>query len=190
MRGYANRGDGLGDFEFLTRFKEVPPGSIANAAATALITTLLIGVTGYICTHNRGATYSDLPALILALPVAAASWLGISTDTGKLVGSSLLARISLIGSGVLAIFAIMAYLILAPIYAQVDLSSRRARSVIDDIARLHRFGVFGTHNWLWIALIGAAFLNLAWVSFRFSVRLSYYNYLRSKVDFGMTEYGN
>lgn len=189
MRGYAERQDRLGDFELLARFKEVPPGSLANAAATALLTTLLIGVTGYICTHNSGNSYSDLPALILALPIAAASWLGISEDGGKLVGSSLLARVSLIMSTILAIFSIVTYLALAPIYGKSNASSKPTR-IMDDVFGMKDFAVLDTYNWLWILLTGLALLALAYVSFRFSVRLTYYNYLRRKSDVGMTEYGN
>lgn len=189
MRGYANRNDRLRDFEFLARFKEVPPGSLGGAVATALVTTLLICVTGYLCTHNNGTTYSDLPALILALPVAAASWLGISEDTGKLVGSSLLGRVSLIASGLLSMCAIIIYLILAPKYAEIN-SRKHIGLYMDDIAGWRDFSVLGTYNWLWIGLMGVSFLCLAYVSFRFAVRLTYYNYLRRKPDFGMTEYGS
>jgi hypothetical protein len=189
MRGYADRSDGLGDFDFLVRFKEVPPGSLGSAAATALVTTLLITVAGYLCTRNKGLTYSDLPALILALPVAAVSWLGINEDSGKLVGSSLLARVSLIASGALSICAIIAYLTLSPKYAIIN-SSKGVTDYMDSFFGFKHFGVLGTYNLLWILLIGASFLELAYASFRFSVRLTYYNYLRRKPDFGMTEYGN
>jgi hypothetical protein len=187
MRGYA-KDNAPRDLEFLALFREVPPGSIANAAATALVTTLLIVLAGYVSTHSSGSEYSDLPALILALPVAAASWLGISEDTGQIVGSSLLGRISLILSGLVSICSIIAYLILTPEYEIVNdhLGTREAYHVpgADPI------GVFGIHNLWWSALIGLSFLNLAYASFRLSVRLTYYNYLRVKRDADEAEYGN
>jgi hypothetical protein len=190
MRGYSSD-DAPRALEFLARFKEAPPGSLANAAATALITTLLIGIAGYMSTHIQGTLYSDVPALILALPVAAASWMGISEDSGKLVGSSLLARLSLITSGSLAVGSIVAYLALTPRTGTTGQSHAppgvRTQLYISDP---HQFEILGIHNLWWTILLSLALLNFAYAGFRFSVRLTYYNYLRRKPSFGESEYGN
>lgn len=178
MRGYAGSGAPR-NLEFLARFREVPPGSLANAAATALITTLLIVVAGYLSTHVRGSAYSDIPALILALPVAVASWAGISEDSSKLVGSSLLARLSLIVSGMLSVASIVVYLALAPDAHLLAL-----------LATAAPFGVLGVHDIAWNILLMSSFLNFAYVAFRFAVRGTYYNYLRRKPSYGEAEYGD
>jgi hypothetical protein len=183
MRGYASD-DAPRDLQFLARFREVPPGSLANAAATALITTLLIAVAGYLSTHVRGSAYSDIPALILALPVAAASWMGINEDAGKLVGSSLLARLSLIVSGLLSIAAIVIYLALTPKDPAKDHTGSHSRS------NVHPFEILGIHHTGWNTLVILSLLNFAYVAFRFAVRVTYYNYLRSKPGHMEAEYGD
>jgi hypothetical protein len=190
MRGYASD-DAPRNLELLARFKEAPPGSLANAAATALITTLLIAIAGYVSGHIQGTVYSDVPALILALPVAAASWMGITEDSGKLVGSSLLARLSLITSGTLAIISIIVYLSLTP-KMTVTTRPRASDHVRTQLGTLdpHQFAILGIHNLWWAILLALSLLNFAYAAFRFFVRLTYYNYLRRKPSFGEAEYGN
>ena len=191
MRGYAS-GDAPRDLQFLAHFREVPPGSAANAGATALITTLLIAVAGYLSTHVRGSAYSDIPALILALPVAAASWMGINEDTGKPVGSSLMARLSLIVSGLLSIAAIVIYLALTPKMLATNRSTPHPVSSAHQhhVSSPHPFEILGIHHTGWDILLILSLLNFAYVAFRFAVRVTYYNYLRNKPGHEEAEYGD
>lgn len=183
MRGYANDAAPR-DLQFLTRFQEIPSGALANAAVTAFMTTLLIAITGYISVHAHGTSYSDIPALILALPVAAASWIGFSEDTGKVAGTSLLGKLSLIASGLLSVAAIVLYLALASETLQAATLGQPS------VSRLYSFEVFGIHNVWWNVLLELSFVNFTFTAFRFLVRLTYYNHLRVKPGFGKAEYGD
>lgn len=179
MRGYSpNITGGVRDLELALRFKETPPGSRAYAAATALVTTLVTGAVGYMVSHHI-ATSSDLPALLLALPVIGVSWFGGTADIGRLVGASLLARLSLLLSGALSLVAVACYLVFAPdtVLAKTETSHHHAG-----------LALLGVGDWQWIVIVALSLLNFMYVLFRFMVRLVYYDTLRSEQDLGSAEY--
>jgi DNA-directed RNA polymerase subunit RPC12/RpoP len=176
MRGYAS--SKLRDLELKVRFKEIPPGSRAYAAATAMVTTIFVGAIGYMVGHGIG-TGSELPALILALPVAAVSWFSSTTDSDKLVGSSLLARLSLILSSIVSFAAIIVYLVFT-------------HHPTEGVTRLSPNGsgvaLLGVGNFLWLTLVSVSLMNFIYISYRFVLRLWYYRLLRNKQDRVPAEY--
>lgn len=168
MRGYANRSAKLSDVELIARFKETPPGSRARAAMTALVATLIIGVIGYRLSTNDIPSGSDLPTLILAIPVVASTWFGLEQGD-SFVGQSLLGRISLAVTTVISLAAVAVY-------------------YVDPAERMGVTGVWSGMNLLgvvdpfWAALCIASAVNMIYVSYRFVLRLSFYVSLLRKPD--------
>ena len=176
MRGYARQSPKMRGLQLLAGFKEVPPGARGKASITALATTLLVAVAGNLIIGPHGAQAGGLPALMLALPAVAASWFGISSDKEALVGGSLLARLSLIVSGVVSVLGVILYLT-APASPQAG-----------SIARPLTF--VGITDWRWIALCLVSAVNMIYVSYRFSLKLAHYNDLirRNDLDAGELAY--
>jgi hypothetical protein len=159
MRGYAN--SGLRNIELLVRFGETPPGTLATATLIAVVTAVLIPVSGAIDAHDLGSPDSETPALILMLPVVAASWFGFLSDSESVFRSSFLARISLISSGVLSFVAATLYLLREVAPVEPGLSWR----------------FFGMGDVRWIALTLLAWAALLSVGVQYLQRMTYYNEL-------------
>jgi hypothetical protein len=162
MRGYGEVQDPLRGLQLVARFKEVPPGTRAQAVVSAFATTLLVGSIGYMVTHRRETPNSDLATLMLALPAVAASWFSIAGGGAALIGTSALGRLSLLSSGLISISGVVVYLVHEPDHAQL--------------------GIAGIGDPFWATLFLASTLNLAYISFRFALRLNFYNRLRARDD--------
>ncbi|SCL20522.1 hypothetical protein GA0070624_2018 [Micromonospora rhizosphaerae] len=176
MRGYAKASPKMRDLQVFARFKEVPPGGRGRAAVTALATTLLIAVAGNLISSRQGAQVGGLPALMLALPAVAAGWFGMASDKDALVGGSLLARLSLIISGVVSVIAVIYYLGSPPP------APLPPGSVVDHLTFV------GITDWRWIVLCAISALNLIYVSYRFTLKLVHYSDLLKREDLGAGEF--
>jgi hypothetical protein len=173
MRGYASQAHKELRLEILVRFNETPPGSRAAATATALTAAILIWVIGHLTTRSDVISNSDLPAILLALPAVAASWFGLAAASEALVGSSLHARLSLILSGVLSVASVVAYLL-------QDASTKdTAGRLLTTHGRLEFAGVT---NPVWIGLLAAAFLSLAYISWHLLAHIRSYMQLIRRSD--------
>lgn len=98
------------------RFKyfEMPPGSPFRAAITALACLALVWLTGTTSIISSAAPpltglpmdpHSDIPALLLAFPALAATWLGFESPSGRLFEGTLSARLCLMITAALSISA-------------------------------------------------------------------------------------
>ncbi|HEV7934380.1 MAG TPA: hypothetical protein VGP70_18980 [Actinomadura sp.] len=189
MRGYADAAHPLRGFQVRVRFKETPPGSRANAAVTALATTVLIGVVGHLLSRPpTSVTLTAFPALALALPAIAASWFGFAADNAKLMGSSLLARLSLICSGVLALSALAFYLLRSPA-ATATPPGTTAGHMGDPASTLGLpLSILGITGNLWPILFCLSATNFIYVSWRYALKVYYYKFLIQKEDIESREY--
>lgn len=160
LRGFGSMRPQMDGLQIIARFKEVPPGSRLQSAVTALATTVLVVVVGYLVSNHRVSPGSDYPAVVLALPAVVASWFGIASERNALVGGSLLARVSLIVSGVLSIASIVTYLMTA--------STTPAAAPARDVSLL------GVTDRAWIALSILSLVNFIYIYYRFVLKLVHY----------------
>lgn len=179
MRGYSRAAPKLRDLQLITTFKETPPGARGRAAITALATTLLLAVAGNLLNSPQGTQVGGLPALMLALPAVAASWFGLSSDKDALVGGSLLARLSLVVSGVVSVIAVVLYLSSPPPSAPAPIVGG---SVADPLTFV------GITDWRWITLCIVSALNLTYISYRFALKLVHFNDLIRREDLGAGDF--
>jgi hypothetical protein len=189
MRGYGYSKQPLRNLEIRVHFKETPPGSRASATVIALATTIFVWVVGHLISNNDAVATSDLPALMLALPALAASWFGFTADGGTLLGSSLIARLSLGASGIISIASIITYLLETPRLVADAITKTAAANaaafkgatgaVVKATARpaTSHFAVAGITNYTWIVLFGFSVINFVYILWRFIVKLQYYSKL-------------
>ena len=104
-------------------FHEVPPGSIGLALTISLLAILAVGsvglVLGDLLTSNGGGS-SDVPALLVTAPGIAGLVFGPSLEWDRLVSAPMLARISLVATGVAAFMAGGIYIVAAASYGPTD----------------------------------------------------------------------
>jgi hypothetical protein len=162
-RGFGENKLQFSDTELFAEFKETPPGSRASAVVTAIVATFLIAIMGRLASTGS-ATPGSLPGLVLALPAAAATWFGFSTDSKSLVGSSMLSRISHITTAIISAVAIAVYF-----------TSHRGHIWLN-------LGIVGVTEPLWAALLVLSAFNLAYVSYRFVLKVRIYNGLLRKEE--------
>ena len=172
MRGFAEPGHRSSRYEILVRFNETPPGSRASAAVTALAALTFIWVIGHLSSNHEAISNSDLPAILLALPAVAASWVGLSSSGEALVGSSLHARLSLILTGLLSVTSVVIYLLQN---AAADGSDKPAP------ARSH-MTLAGVSDPRWITLLILAFLGFIYISWHLLARVRNYMGLIGRSD--------
>jgi len=126
-----------------------------------------VGAVGYMLTHSGSAPTSDLPTLMLALPAIAVSWFGFAaSENDAFLGSSYLARLSLVWTGVVSIAAIVTFLVHEPPPASSG----------------SHFALLGIPDLAWVVLTSLSFLNFIYITYRFAVRLNYYNALRDRTE--------
>ena len=172
IRGFADQAHRLSRYEILVRFNETPPGSRATAAITALASVIFIWVIGHVSSNHEAMSNSDLPAILLALPAIAASWVGLSANGEALVGSSLHGRLSLIFSGVLSIASVVIYLLQnAALQAADESKLKRSHLELADVSS----------PW-WTILLVLAFLGLIYASWHLLARVRNYLTLIGKSD--------
>lgn len=169
MRGYASRTP-LRNLEAVAAFSELPPGSRGACALTALGTTAFLWLTGYLVSRHQTIASFDLPAILLSVPVVAASWFGFAADGASLVGSSLVARLSLIGSAVLAVAGVITY-ILTP-------SEDQPHAAVTSSG----VGLAGLTNPIWIVLLAISAANLIGSFILFLQLIIDYTKLTRKTD--------
>ncbi|GIF73108.1 hypothetical protein [Asanoa siamensis] len=153
------------DLYLLAQFKEVPPGSRAAAAVTAAACTALVGLMGHLVSANTQP--ASVPALLLAIPAAAASWFGFAGDAQTLVGSSLLARLSQLVTAAVCFVAIGVYF------------TSHHGHLPGGIA------IVGISEPVWVGLFAVSAINFLYVSYRFALKLQRYHSLlrkREQVD--------
>ena len=163
MRGYGNSRPLLQNLEVVARFKEVPPGTRGIATATALALTIFIWATGFLISRHKGIS-TDLPLFLLGVPAVIASWVGFSSDSGSVVGSSLLARISLLISGLVSIAAVAFYL-LGVGHGPIG----------------HHLAFAGVTAPIWVILLLVAVGNLAYMLWRLTRKLYFYGKLVTRL---------
>lgn len=166
MRGYGNPSMPLRGLQMCVRYKEVPPGACGTAAVTALATWMVVSIVGYLLSSNGTGAGSDIAALLLALPAVAASWFGLRSDSaGNIMGPSLLARLSLIWSGLNSLTAVCAYLL------QGSFKPGDHPSPLPLVP----------YGWIVWAILGASTVaNLVYIAQRCVVRLKRYAHLLAK----------
>ncbi len=157
----------------VVRFEEVPPGVLGSATVVSILTTALVLFFMGIGTNRNFS--SGLPAFLLALPAFAASWLGISSDSYRILRTSLTARLGLIGVGIVSI--ISALLFLGQSLGLKPLSARKFRfSLFGNFLRLHDVSPW----WFWLAMFSVALTAtlsyvLIWRSMSYFRSLQYWS---------------
>jgi hypothetical protein len=151
------------DPEFLVLFGEVPPGTLGTAVITAGAIAFLVWVAGQIMSHAKMPP--DIAALILGLPAIAVSWFGFASDGESVLKCSVVARASLIASGLVSFGAVGLYLF-----------QRSQR-----IPSIHfSFGLVGITDPWWSVIFSLAAINLLYTMSCFVVRWTYYRTLFEK----------
>jgi len=115
-------------------------------------------------THSQ--PNSDIPALLLAFPAVAASYLGFGGSESALLRTSLAARLSLLASGVLSLLSAILYLMQnAGVAPRGDLGFIKFLGVQDS---------------LWLLLLAVALANLFVIARTFVIRLKHFQRLKNK----------
>jgi hypothetical protein len=164
LRGFGgSTGPQFRDLDLFAQFKEVPPGSRAVAVVTAAASTVLVGLMGHLVSIGAQPV-GGVPALLLAIPAAAASWFGFSADAQSLVGSSLLARLSQLITATVCFVAMTVYF-----------TSHRGHLPAG-------LAIVGISEPLWASLFVVSAGNFVYVSYRFTLKLLRYHGLVQKKD--------
>lgn len=152
------------------KFFERPPGSTLPAAASAFVAFIIIWVVAVLTKVDPDPS-SDAPAWLLAFPALAAAWLGIEAPTGRLLGGTLAARVSLavtIGSCIAASTLFMAHNVYQP----------------DDGFRWWTlpgdWSIFWIGDVSWLIVFFIAMFNAATIIYSYLTRTAYYEYLSSR----------
>jgi hypothetical protein len=156
-------------------FNEVPPGSVSGAALAAIASTVLIWIIGYGLTHDHGGILdTDAPALLLAFPGVAASWLGFDKVT-RLFEGTLTARLSLACTASASLLATGLYLI----------RNNASGAAYGDAAAHHgrlQIGVLGITLWPWAVLTVVALVNASYLSYRWGINSWRFRHLADRED--------
>ncbi len=144
-------------------FEEVPPGSLCRAALAAIAAAALIWIIGYGLEHVRGGVLegTDAPAVLLAFPGVAASWLGFDSATHRLFEGTLTARLSLACTALVSLTATGLYLLL---HTTATTSHPGARHTHGSAGL--KIAILGIAQWPWIVLVVLALFNATYLSFR------------------------
>jgi hypothetical protein len=148
------------------RFFEAPPGSVFRAAAAACACALLIWGVGVV--SSVGDPKTDAPTVLLAVPAAAAAWLGFDSPKHRLLEGTLAARLSFGATFLLSIMASCLFM--------ADRSGLRLVFSPD----MSGFPILGIHDFAWASLTIASFLNLGIILFAYAVRSWEYLYLSKR----------
>lgn len=169
MRGFA--ASHLLDSEMVAeiKFAEAPPGVEERALLTAFALSVVLTVVAYLRSRTSGDLYSDIPVVLLTVPGVAATWFGFSSDGDTVLRSSLTARLSLVVTGLLSLAAIACYLI----------------QPHTEWTTGPRWEFLGIHQWLWLILLWASLINLAWMSYKTAARMLQFIWLSGRRRFTM-----
>jgi hypothetical protein len=170
MRGYGQPPKQMAGLRLRTQFKELPPGTRGQAVVVAMLATLFIGIAGYVQSTHRDTNNSDLPALLLALPVLAASWLTVSADPNRIVGLSLTARLSLLISCLLSVASVLFYFV------------HNAGSMPG------RLSLLGIRDPWWVTICVFSAANFLYILHRFALKFTSYTKITQRPDQASAEY--
>lgn len=173
MRGFA--GLQQQNIRLTASFGEVPPGTLASAAITAVTSFLLIGAVG-VAEMTKLSRDSDIPAVLLVLPAVAASWFGFASDTEAVLRSSLAARCSLILGGFTSIAASVLFIVSGAVQQDKQDPLSMAVGQAGDSTAILGIQV----GWWWSALIYLSGANLVYVLIQLVVRSNAYRRLLRK----------
>ena len=157
------------------RFKyyETPPGSTFRAAVNALACFALVWLAGAMSMLSAGSTdpKSDLPAILLAFPAAAASWIGFEAPAGRLFEGTLSARFCLLATAILSIASsglYIAHYIRGDKFSSTPLPYGLSFLWVSDLG--------------WAILLLFALLNALYIGYRACFAGWCYAWLASRVD--------
>ncbi|MBB5955303.1 hypothetical protein FHS29_001884 [Saccharothrix tamanrassetensis] len=154
------------------QYFEVPPGSLLRAAVTAVASFFLVWVIG-VATKNLGRPGfdepTDAPAVLLAFPALAATWLGFERRGSRLVEGTFLARMGLLTTAFVSIAAAAVFML---------------HRVAPNDFTWHQLPKDFTFLWLsdvtWVALVAVALANAVVVCYRYVVETWRYCHLSSR----------
>lgn len=137
-------------------FLEMPPGSAFRAMIAAMASAALIWSVGLMAA--RGGPLTDAPTILLAVPAAAAAWLGYEGSRHRLLEATLASRLSLAATFILSLIA-------SCLFMTDTLTPSAAQS-----ASTESLSLLGIHGPFWAALTVAAFINAGIIAFTYAVR--------------------
>jgi hypothetical protein len=163
--------------KLVLQFQETPPGSVCRAALAAIASVVLVWIIGYGLSRGRGGiANTDAPALLLAFPGVAASWMGFDGTKHRLFEGMLTARLSLALTAFVSLLATALYLLdrqgTAPHHG-------RHASVTPLTA-----GVLGITLWPWVVLTVVALFNATYLSYRWGVNSWRFRFLAERDEPG------
>jgi hypothetical protein len=160
--------------KLLLHFHEVPPGSVCSAALAAIASTVLVWIIGYGLSHGNDPVLStETPALLLAFPGVAASWLGFDGDIHLFEGT-LTARLSLACTAVISLIATGLYVLHHEAAgSKIAHALHTAHSVV---------GILGITLWPWAALTIVGVFNSSYLAYRWSINSWRFRYLADRPD--------
>lgn len=136
-------------------FQETPPGSVCRAALAAIASAVLVWIIGYGLSSGHDIGNTDAPALLLAFPGVAASWMGFDGTKHRLFEGMLTARLSLAITALVSLFATGLYLL-----------SHQGHSAS---AGSLTIGVLGITLWPWMVLTVVALFNASYLCYRWGL---------------------
>jgi hypothetical protein len=102
--------------EYAVLFEEIPPGALGRTILISAACTVLVGTFAFVMPYVNDGMGIDLAALLLALPLFAATWIGQSAE--RVQQSSLTALFGLAVSGGMSLAASLLYLIQSATWQQ------------------------------------------------------------------------
>lgn len=157
------------------RFKyyETPPGSTFRAAVNAAACFALVWLAGAMSMLSGGSAdgKSDLPAILLAFPAAAASWIGFEAPAGRLFEGTLSARFCLLATAILSLASSGLYIthyIRGGKFSSIPLPNGMSFLWVNDLG--------------WSILLLLALLNVVFIGYRACFAGWCYSWLASRVD--------
>jgi hypothetical protein len=152
------------------RYFEAPPGSTSRASITAAACLILVWLAGAISVTSGGSYQgSDIPALLLAFPALAATWLGFDSPSGRLFEGTLSARCCLVVTAVLSLGASALFV---------------WHYVAHDLGKWphlpYSLSFLGITDLAWAALVALALLNFVHIGYKAATSIWRYAYLSSR----------
>lgn len=158
----------------ILQFHEVPPGSVCRAALAAIASAVLVWIIGYGLGHLRsGVLETDAPAILLAFPGIAASWMGFDATTNRLFEGTLTARLSLAWTASISLVATALYLL----HQKLGGSAGHAVAPV-------KITLLGVSSWPWVLLTALALFNASYLTYRWGINSWRFRYLAQRPDVG------
>lgn len=153
------------------RYFETPPGSTFRAAVTAAACLALVWLAAWISVTAKDQFQgSDIPALLLAFPALAATWLGFEAPSGRLFEGTLSARFCLMATAALSLFASGLFML-----RYID-GGNGWQQLPGGLS------VLGVSDFIWALLIVLALVNFVHIGYKAGTATWRYAYLASRQD--------